>query len=291
VAAVEASPLRPHSTDSVLVDALLPRTARMMTVTSAANDLVSRVVATAGKPVVCLAFGVRTGSTLLCHDLAELVGGTVHGELFQEHCYPTDPVGIAHHVEAAMADDPAGVFVFKLSWSQAWELRRRLADGGDPWSVSLPAVFPGARFLHLRRLDKVAQTVSAWRARCTGEWHVPGGSEVSATDLSDFRPEDLVADVLVLASEEHRWWTQFRDWDTTALDLTYEAYTTNRLATLREIAAFLDLAAPTAITWPEPLRKLGGPDTDAAVEQLRRHLRCVLPSLIGGTGAPPETSG
>jgi len=253
--------------------------------TSPSSDRVADIVAASGKRVVCVAFGMRTGSTLLCHDLAELVGGTVHGELFQEPGYPSDPGGIAEHVGAALALDPAEVFVFKISWSQAWELRSRLAGaGGDPWAVSLPALFPGARFLHLRRLDKAAQTVSAWRARSTGQWHVPGDDDLAPADLRDLRPEDLLADLLVMASEEHRWWTQFRDWGTEALDLTYEDYTSHRLATLREVAGFLDLPLPTAITWPEPLRKLAGPDTDAAVEQLRRRLRRALPSLVGRTG-------
>jgi LPS sulfotransferase NodH len=120
----------------------------------------------------------RTGSTLLAR-LLEHHGGCVGGEEFFEHIevMPTKilpRLGIAS-VDAVRADLPAYVeaikrhhaasgktLCLKLHWTQVSEWQ--------PHGLDLQKMFPGARYLHVRRTNLAAQTASLVRAMQTGAW-------------------------------------------------------------------------------------------------------------------------
>lgn len=221
--------------------------------------------------VLCVVFSVRSGSTLLCNHLADAGLGRPT-ELFQEHMYPTDAAGagryLAEQVEATAGD----VFAFKIAWTQAWELRRRLAGPSQrPDDVSLPDMFPNLRIVHLKRRDKVSQAVSWWRALATGQWHVAPGDEVAPVDRP-FDPEAAAAHLSRLLLEDLLWARQFDRWGVDVQDVTYEHFIADRAATVRAIAAGLGRGAAHVIDLRPSLERMRDEWSDAACAELWEHI-------------------
>jgi trehalose 2-sulfotransferase len=128
----------------------------------------------------------RSGSNLLCQVLwhtgragypQEAFSPTRAAVIAAEHAVPHDPATcFAAYVADLMArrQTPNGVFGAKIMWSQVpWFVERLHADpgwtggSGQPLGELLPAVFPGLRFVWMRRRDKVRQAISLVKAKQT----------------------------------------------------------------------------------------------------------------------------
>jgi LPS sulfotransferase NodH len=128
-----------------------------------------------------IAFTVRSGSTLLCDYLA--ANGLGHPrEYFQYDASGVMAPGFARELGVAPGDvggyvrallthrSRNGVFGCKLSWHQKNALLDE-ATRHDPAVRSLEDLFPGLRWIYVRRRDKIGQAVSTWRAIRSGRWH------------------------------------------------------------------------------------------------------------------------
>ena len=229
-----------------------------------------------------IVFAVRSGSTLLCNDLAQ-AGLGFPMEHFQGPLVP-DPVPA--FVQRLVARD-APVFGTKLSWEQAFALLRRLADAGEVNAFDLREVFGrDSHVIRLVRRNKVRQTVSAWRAASSGLWHLPSGSVPSNSDPG-YDPEALKAVLMQLLAEDWLWERHLRDLGVDPLTVTYEDYLQDRVGWIAEIArhvgrpladipVLVEHTQPMADQWTDRLEERLMDDLSAPV-----HPFWAVPSLHG----------
>lgn len=132
----------------------------------------------------------RSGSTLLCSMLTETrVAGRPHSYFRQEDIAewaedwgvepaqgPDDAQFDRDYIAAMrrVGTDETGTFGLRLMWVSVPEASRRLdniAGGKADVAVRLEETFGPTLYIHLSRLDKVAQAVSLIRAQQSGLWH------------------------------------------------------------------------------------------------------------------------
>lgn len=205
---------------------------------------IGRELAESGKTFYCACFSIRSGSTLLAHDLRRW-GAGVPAEPFQSPSYPApSDENTAAYVLRIVHESPGDVFGFKATWGQIHTLLQRLRDENPTQDFEdLGAVFPEVRYLHLVRRDKVAQAVSAWRAIQTGVWHSPVGSSVDpGTPPYDFLA--IRAQLLQILAEEWLWRSYFEQRGVPHLAVHYEDYAEHRSETLQGIVDWLGFGHP-----------------------------------------------
>ncbi|CAM5647389.1 Stf0 family sulfotransferase [Mycolicibacterium aubagnense] len=132
----------------------------------------------------------RSGSTLLCSMLAETrVAGRPHSYFRQQDVaewaedWGVEPARAPNDVQfdkdyiAAMrlvGTDGTGTFGLRLMWASVADASRRLDNitgGKADVTTRLEETFGPTLYIHLSRLDKVAQAVSLIRAQQSGLWH------------------------------------------------------------------------------------------------------------------------
>jgi LPS sulfotransferase NodH len=193
-----------------------------------------------------MCFSIRSGSTLLAEDLRQW-GAGAPTEPFQSPSYPAESdQGTAAYVERLLRDSPGEVFGFKATWGQTRTLLHRLHDEDPTHDFDdLEAVFPGIRYIHLIRRDKLAQAISAWRAIQSGVWHWPSGTTVDpGTPPYDFL--SIRAQLLQILAEEWLWRAYFEQRGFPHLIVHYEDYIENRSGTLQGIVDWLGFGHPAA---------------------------------------------
>jgi trehalose 2-sulfotransferase len=198
-----------------------------------------RLVAS-GKLFYCICFSHRSGSTLLCNDMRQWGFGAPH-EHFQ---FPVAPVleGPLWDHLARMAEQWDGDFIgVKIGWYQATEVTSRLrVEGYESIGFHLGNIFPGLRYIHIVRRDKIGQAISAWRAETSGTWHRPTRSDADPGrppydfDAIRLRLQRLVA-------EDWLWQWHFEHYGITPLTIYYEDYVQDRPGHLARIAEHLDV--------------------------------------------------
>lgn len=147
-----------------------------------------------------------------------------------------------------------GVFGTKLFWRQ-WDvlIPRLIAKTGmrcgQPIHDSLPDLLTAGlgrpiRYIWLRRRNKLAQAISLYRARNTGEWRAIAGRGDGASaadrDLA-FDYDKITAIKQNLEDEDRKWNSYFHQYRLTALMLVYEDFIANYEQTVRGVLKFLDL--------------------------------------------------
>ena len=208
-----------------------------------------------GKTVVCIAFSPRSGSTLLCNDLARAGLGRPT-EIFQEPRYGEDSAAASQYILDLIAETPGDTFSFKVSWSQAWELGRRLGESeAEQRVLSLPEIFGKMSYIHLDREDKVAQAISWWRAARTGQWHtLPGQSVEDVSQEFDF---DHARKILAqLQVEEMLWRGRYKDWGVVPLNLEYDNFLNHRLDTVKAVCGYLGAEVPVNFEIDDNITKM-----------------------------------
>lgn len=211
-------------------------------------------LAALGRPVYCVCYSARSGSSLLCEDLA--ANGLGHPtEYFQTLEAPMLQGNVADALVRHIGDSTDTHFAFKSAWAHRSHLLQRLQEQGEiAEGADLTAVFPGIQFVHLVRHDKLAQSVSGWRAEATGLWHNTTGTAQSARPPADFY--QLSRYLTQFLTEDWLWLAHFEERGIPYLPVVYEEYVADRVQTLRTIGAFLgvDLPAPVLSDTLLPMR-------------------------------------
>ncbi len=188
----------------------------------------------------------RSGSTLLCEMLAATGTAGRPNSYFRPEDITTwaDEWGVDHssgtetaefdrsYLAAMRRAGSAGTSVFglRLMWNGVAEARRRLgrALGPDHSLVALlNTAFGPPVFLHLSRIDKVAQAISLIKAEQSGVWHMGTDGTVlegTATPAATAYDEDRLKVVLdELETDDASWNGFFAEHAIQPLRLTYEA--------------------------------------------------------------------
>ena len=202
----------------------------------------------------------RSGSTLLCRLLAATgVAGRpesfFHQESFADYVRrwnlppPKAPgdAGFDRAFLAAMRREGAGdtgVFGLRIMWPSVVDAAERLGGAGPAdFPARFEAGFGPAVFVHLSRLDKLAQAISLLRARQSGLWHLAAdGTVIEGVE----RPSPVAYDgaqigALVEELEAHdaAWVRLFADAGIEPLRLTYEVLTADPRSALAAILSAL----------------------------------------------------
>ena len=199
----------------------------------------------------------RSGSTLLC-GLLESSGVAGHPASYFNrrglHDYATkwqvaQPVGgriDTAYVQAALAtgSTPNGVFGARVMAESRPELVADLAvDAEEPPANELELLvqrFGRLRFVHLRRLDVVAQAVSWAKSLQTHFWH-PGENVEPGAEAPHYDEELIERLVDTIEQFEADWNTWFTQHHVTPYEVTYEHLAADPLTVAHQILDFLDL--------------------------------------------------
>jgi LPS sulfotransferase NodH len=232
----------------------------------------------------------RTGSWMLCHALAD-TGVLGHPcEYFHRGDEPhwRDEWGLAGGEDeflAAMrqrAATPNGVWGSKMMWNyfadamsrlRAWP-QLGLGPGASDAEV-LARAFPAARYVWLRREDKLRQAISWWRADRSGQYALlDAGDRPAGPPPFDRDAITRLADFALMC--ESGW----RDWFAThgirPFEVVYEEVAADLGTAVRGVAGFLGVPLPEGLRPARPrLARQADHHTERLVELYLRP---------GGTG-------
>ena len=199
----------------------------------------------------------RSGSTLLC-GLLESSGVAGHPASYFNrrglHDYATkwrvtQPIGgriDAAYVQAALStgSTPNGVFGARVMAESRPELVADLAvDADQPPANELELLvqrFGRLRFVHLRRLDVVAQAVSWAKSLQTHFWH-PGERVEPGAEAPHYDEELIERLIDTIEQFEADWSTWFTQQHVTPYEVTYEQLAADPLNVAHQVLDFLDL--------------------------------------------------
>lgn len=129
-------------------------------------------------------------------------------------------------------------FGFKIDWYQLTFLRQAFLElHGFDTGPLLHHLFPGIKWIHLTRVDKISQAISAWRAMQTGVWHMSIAAEQPSWPAFDF--EGIRQEYFSVCAEENLWQLLFESSLVLPLDIAYEAYLGNRGQVISSICSWL----------------------------------------------------
>jgi trehalose 2-sulfotransferase len=192
----------------------------------------------------------RTGSWLLAHTLADTGYAGRPSDYFDEEERKTHtrewglPSGaLAPYIAAVRehATTPNGVLGSKLMWNDFDRLRQnslRPPAGTDAGLELIRTAFGDPQFVWLRRLDKVRQGISWWRAFATDQWALRPDQEAKgpAADV------ELIMRLVRLAEQCEDGWRQwFVSTGIQPCEVTYEDLAQDRLAVANRVLGFLNL--------------------------------------------------
>jgi len=171
-----------------------------------------------------------------------------------------------------------GVFGCKLHWYQfphlLASLRRLDGNGRLSDSELLEKTFPNLNYIWLRRLDKVRQTVSYYRASRSGRWwDVCSSGNGHGTDEADgvqfdFAAIDRLRDTLLI--HEGRWRRFFTVSRIQPTEVTYEELAKSYEATTIRVLRSVSVQIPSDLVIGEPrLKRQGDQVSELWVKQYR----------------------
>ena len=217
-----------------------------------------------------IAFTMRCGSNFLCEHLrANGIGNPV--EYFQH------PFGVANRqfyddlgvdygdftgfldalIENKSVND---IFSVKI----AWDHKNALLDAIkkiDSSIDSLEDFFPGARWLFLRRHDKVAQAISLWKAQKTGVW-VAKNSSMPVKEKPEYKFFEILDSLMHILVEDLFWERYFYERKIDPLTLYYEDYEQNVKNAVLMVARYLGVSEQLRLSEPNDIASV-----DAIVKQ------------------------
>jgi LPS sulfotransferase NodH len=229
--------------------------------------------------IIC--FSIRSGSSLLCEDLAK-AGLGQPAEFFQpESSFPTQEYlgyradSLADYLSQLLAGSSNGVFGYKINWLQACALKQNLFEqAGVETDLCFAELFPGALMIHSRRRDKLLQAISAWRAAKTNEWHRLAGARTGAPNpVPDYSYEELRTQLLHALSEDWLWKTTLECHQGPHAEVVYEDYIPHRVEVVRRLAERLDVRLPQDYTPSEVLLEMKDKSSYQVKEMLANDLR------------------
>jgi trehalose 2-sulfotransferase len=230
----------------------------------------------------------RSGSTLLCETLA--VTGVAGNplEFFEalpetgvprrpldylaglddpealgliEDAPPHDPPpysdvrGVADYAEhlanvRRIGTTPNGVFGAKIMWAHLVDLGRRL--GRDDLHALVDELFDRPRFVWVRRVDKVRQAVSLWRAMQTQSWRAENGPAAGEPRYSYAALHHLVA---LLTGHDAAWERFLAGARGEVLTLTYEEVAADPAAAVGRTLDHIGVSPPSGRALPSMRRQ------------------------------------
>ena len=225
-----------------------------------------------------ICFTVRSGSSLLCQLLADTGLAGAPKEHFYHNIAPDKPGGddikdYAAYLERALAADTTfnGVFGSKVGGGFWHDFTRRLRSIPGLSGLSLPDAldryFPGLRYIHLTRRNKVRQAVSHWLAIQSGRWNSvdPPGAVMPAYN---FDAIDTLLQELVF--REAVWAEYFANHDIRPLVVVYEDFAQQPDATVWRVLDYLDIDMPPDFKFPLPrYRPVGGELAETWTQRFR----------------------
>lgn len=205
-------------------------------------------------PTLIVAATHRSGSYHLCDLLSKFADIPLPEEHFNfDLLYTRSRLGFSdeapvREVMAALREEISsdqGIFTMKAMWGAFSRIFRTLAreSDGDPaaWQALPMELFPGARFIFIRRRDKVRQAVSFYKASLTGVWRHESAEK-------RYPPEFLVYDYLkilkhlrTIEADERGWEAFLTSKGLPYKEVWYEDFVKDRLSGLREICDFLEI--------------------------------------------------
>ena len=213
----------------------------------------------------------RSGSTLLCDLLESTQVAGRPASYFRSESIPrwanrlnvpmTDAAtGIdfdRRYIDAVLTEGRGGsdIFGFRLMWESLDGLSTRL-DGLFPGMTGdrarLETAFGPMLFIHLSRMDKVAQAVSRVKAMQTGLWHMASdGTERERTGPAQepvYDRDQIGKYIEELTAQDRAWNGWFVDNGITPVSLTYEALSREPKSALKTILTALGLDPAIAAT-------------------------------------------
>ena len=204
----------------------------------------------------------RSGTTLLCNMLRQTGVAGAPDSFFREKSFDdwcaawdvprpldvNDPVACRTYVQKLIeaGRGKGGLFGMRIMGPDINMLRHILTKLYSAISDHdlIEAAFGPTRYIHLSRLDKVAEAVSYLRAEQTGLWHGdPAGNDIeriAPSETDGYDAARIAARVQMLGGYDAAWRTWFQREGITPLFLTYEGLSDDPLGTLRKVLTFLD---------------------------------------------------
>jgi len=229
----------------------------------------------------------RTGSWLLAHTLADTGYAGRPSDYFDEEERKTHtrewslPSGdLAPYIAAVRehATTPNGVLGSKLMWNDFdWHRQNSLrpSAGTDAGREFMRTAFGEPQFVWLRRLDKVRQGISWWRASVTGQWGLRPDQRAGQPALD---VERILPLIRFGQQCEDGWRQWFASTGIQPCEVTYEDLARDRLAVANDVLGFLHLPRLDAGSLP-PVRYRQQADslTDRYVDLVRAAFRGQAP--------------
>lgn len=180
-------------------------------------------------------------------------------------------------LRAGTAD--TGIFGLRLMWGSVTDafnrLGRAFGESAD-FADLVERAFGPTLFIHLSRLDKVAQAVSLLRAERSGLWHLAAdGTVFEGTEA----PRPVAYDAVRLAeivaereSDDKAWRAFFAKRQIEPLSLIYETMTQAPQAALATILAALGRDTATATAVAVPTAKMSDTTSDEWAQRFRAEM-------------------
>ena len=122
---------------------------------------------------------------------------------------------------------PNGVFGTKLMWNQLPDLEQHAATVPELAGLTgvdlLESLFEAPRYVWVRRLDKVRQAISLWRALQTRVWRMENPNRQSARPQLHYSFEGIEHLRRRLSADDESWGRMFRSTLIEPLELFYES--------------------------------------------------------------------
>ena len=201
----------------------------------------------------------RTGSWLLAHTLADTGYAGRPSDYLDEKERKTHtrewglPSGdLAPYIRAVRehATTPNGMLGSKLMWNDFdWHRQNSLrpSAGTDAGLGFMRTAFGDPQFVWLRRLDKVRQGISWWRAGATGQWALRSDQEAGQPALD---VERILPLVRFAQQCEDGWRQWFAATGIQPCEVFYEDLARDRLAVVNRVLEFLRLPQLDAADLP-----------------------------------------
>ena len=230
----------------------------------------------------------RTGSWLLAHTLTDTGYAGRPSDYFDEQERKTHtrewglPSGdLAPYVQAVRehATTPNGVLGSKLMWNDFdWHRQNsvRPSAGTDAGLEFMRTAFGDPQFVWLRRLDKVRQGISWWRASVTDQWGLRPDQEAGEPP-ADVEP---ILRLIRFAEQCEAGWRQwFASTGIRPCEVIYEDLARDRFAVANRVLGYLNLPRLEPGDLP-PVRYRQQAD------RLTEHYVDLVHAVIGGRAGP-----
>jgi LPS sulfotransferase NodH len=149
-----------------------------------------------------------------------------------------------------------GVSGIKLHYYQFADLPRKLGLPESPASELMMRLFPGAKYIWLRRRDKARQAISLYIALSTNEWWaiagIPPEKREGSTGNLALDPRTIARLERVLEQNEVNWQSFFQENGITPLVIHYEDLASEYTGTITAVLKWLGIADADAIATPSP---------------------------------------